>query len=52
MPVSWTELGQIYPTEFTLRTVPPLLAERGDRWADILDAKEDLDAILDAARAS
>ncbi len=52
MPVSWAELGQIYPTEFTLRTVPPLLAARGDRWADILDAKEDLDAILDAARAS
>jgi DNA primase len=48
MPVSWAELAQVYPTEFTLRTVPALLAERGDRWADILDAKEDLEAILGA----
>jgi bifunctional non-homologous end joining protein LigD len=48
MPVSWAELAQVYPTDFTLRTVPALLAERGDRWADILDAKEDLEAILGA----
>jgi bifunctional non-homologous end joining protein LigD len=43
MPVGWDELEQIYPTDFTLRTVPDLL-ESGDPWDGILDAKQDLGA--------
>jgi bifunctional non-homologous end joining protein LigD len=43
MPVRWDELEQIYPTDFTLRTVPDLL-ESGDPWDGILDAKQDLGA--------
>ncbi|HEY8836415.1 MAG TPA: ATP-dependent DNA ligase, partial [Dehalococcoidia bacterium] len=46
MPVSWEELPHIYPTDFTLRTVPDLVAERGDLWLGIHAAKCDLATIL------
>lgn len=46
MPVTWTELEHVYPTDFTVRTVPDLLAERGDPWSSILHAKADLEAAL------
>jgi len=46
MPVGWEELERIYPTDFTLRTVPDRLEARGDPWGDILEAKQDLGAIL------
>ena len=42
MPVGWDELERIYPTDFTLRTVPGILEEQGDPWAGILSAKQDL----------
>jgi bifunctional non-homologous end joining protein LigD len=42
VPVEWDELGDIYPEEFTLKTVPARLAKIGDIWADILDHKSDL----------
>jgi DNA primase len=45
MPVRWEELEQIYPTDFTLRTVPDLL-EKGDSWEGILAAKQDLGALF------
>ncbi|HEU4647736.1 MAG TPA: hypothetical protein VFS33_01655 [Gemmatimonadales bacterium] len=51
MPVSWGELPHVYPTDFTVATVPALLAEHGDRWASVLDAKGDLEAILSASGA-
>lgn len=38
MPVTWQELaGLTDPREFTLHTVPALLASRGDAWAAIDD---------------
>jgi bifunctional non-homologous end joining protein LigD len=46
MPVTWVLLPYVYPTDFTLETVPDLLDERGDAWASILDAKGDLEAVL------
>jgi bifunctional non-homologous end joining protein LigD len=49
MPVSWTELPHVYPTDFTVTSVPDLLAERGDPWADIRHMKGDLEAILTLA---
>ncbi len=52
MPVSWEELPHIYPTDFTMATVPARLAEGGDRWAEIRDAKGDLEAILAASGAT
>ena len=38
-PLSWSELPTAYPTQFTLHTVPDLLAERGDPWADIVPSE-------------
>jgi len=46
MPVTWDELERIYPTDFTIRTVPELVAERGDLWLGIHAAKCDLASIL------
>ncbi len=38
MPVSWEQLRDVAPAEFTVRTVPSLLATDGDAWASIGDA--------------
>ena len=35
MPVAWEELPDVSPADFTLRTVPGLLAEGGNPWADL-----------------
>jgi bifunctional non-homologous end joining protein LigD len=50
MPVEWDELESVYPTDFSLRTVPDLLEERGDPWADILSAKQDLTELLEGVK--
>ena len=42
IPLRWDELGKVYPTDFTMMTVPERLAEAGDLWANILEAKIDL----------
>ncbi|HET6777755.1 MAG TPA: hypothetical protein VFH26_02610 [Gemmatimonadales bacterium] len=47
MPVDWEHLEEIYPTDFTLRTVPDILEEQDDPWADILSSKHDLSALLE-----
>jgi bifunctional non-homologous end joining protein LigD len=46
MPLRWDELDSIYPTDFTILTAPDRIKEIGDPWADILDAKHDLTALL------
>ncbi|MFL5548354.1 MAG: ATP-dependent DNA ligase, partial [Gemmatimonadales bacterium] len=46
MPVTWDQLEKIYPTDFTLHTVPGVLDEDGDPWAKVLSSKQDLDALL------
>ncbi|HZN98581.1 MAG TPA: hypothetical protein VFB61_12690 [Gemmatimonadales bacterium] len=51
MPVQWDELERIYPTDFTLRTVPGILEQQGDPWADILTSKQDLGAMLEQRSA-
>jgi bifunctional non-homologous end joining protein LigD len=51
MPVRWEELEKVYPTDFTLRTAPNLLEKRGDPWAGILSAKQDLGALLEQKTA-
>ncbi|MEX1253932.1 MAG: DNA ligase D [Dehalococcoidia bacterium] len=45
-PLRWDELGRVYPTDLTIRTVPDRLAKTGDLWAHILDAKQDLRGVL------
>ena len=49
-PVTWEELESVYPTDFTLRTVPQRLETVGDPWAGIFEAKQDLAAALDGRR--
>jgi len=46
MPLRWEEIESVYPTDFTLRTVPDRLEREGDAWEGILDAKQDLHAAL------
>ena len=41
-PLRWEELGSVYPTDFTIETVPPRVEQLGDLWADALTAKHDL----------
>ncbi|HZT05976.1 MAG TPA: DNA ligase D [Chloroflexota bacterium] len=48
-PLDWSELGRIYPTDFTIATTPERLRARGDPWEGILDAKVDLGATLAVA---
>jgi bifunctional non-homologous end joining protein LigD len=45
-PLGWDQLGKVYPTDFTILTVPGLLKERGDAWSGILNAKRDLSEAL------
>jgi len=40
-PLDWDELGDVYPDDFTLKTLPARLAEVGDLWQDILKHKSD-----------
>jgi bifunctional non-homologous end joining protein LigD len=49
MPLRWDELGDVYPTDFTILTAPDRVAGTGDLWAGILDAKHDLQALLGGA---
>ncbi len=49
MPLRWDELGEIYPADFTILTAPDRLAQVGDLWAGILDAKHDLQAMIEMA---
>jgi DNA primase len=49
MPVRWEELGDVAPDDFTPRTVPELLAERGDANADIDAVAFKLDGLLEMA---
>ena len=46
VPLRWDELDKVYPTDFTILTTPDRLAEVGDLWANILEAKIDLVNLL------
>jgi bifunctional non-homologous end joining protein LigD len=46
VPLCWDELGEISPTSFDIQSAPRRLAETGDLWAKILDAKRDLKNLL------
>jgi bifunctional non-homologous end joining protein LigD len=46
VPLRWDELKKVYPTDFTILTVPERLAQSGDLWANILEAKADLMKLL------
>jgi bifunctional non-homologous end joining protein LigD len=46
VPIRWDQIDDIYPTDFTMRSVPELLKVQGDLWADILDHKNDLRKLI------
>ena len=46
MPLRWHELEDVYPTDFTILTAPDAVERRGEIWSGILDAKQDLSALL------
>jgi DNA ligase D len=46
MPVPWDRLGDVSPGDFTVRTVPALLAAEGDAWAGIDDSPGDVTAAI------
>lgn len=47
MPLTWDELAEVEsPRQFTVHTVPALLAERGDAMAEIDDVAHSLDPFL------
>ncbi len=39
-PLEWDELATANPSQFTIHTVPDLLASRGDPWAELLSPVE------------
>ena len=47
MPLDWDEVADVEPADFTLATVPALVAERGDRSAGIDAAAGSLEALLE-----
>ncbi len=42
MPLTWEELEAAEPMDFTIRNVPDRLEKNGDRWHDVLEAKQSL----------
>ena len=48
-PLRWDELDTVYPTDFTIDTVPERVEAIGDLWAEVLNAKHDLHRLLEAA---
>jgi len=49
MPVRWGDLGDVAPEDFTVRTVPGLLASRGDAHDAIDESAAALDVLLEMA---
>jgi DNA ligase D len=45
-PLSWDEVTTVVPDDLTIRSVPALVAERGDPWADV-GRLQSLDPLLE-----
>ena len=48
LPIAWDDLDGLSPLDFTLRTVPAIVASRDDPWAGMRDAAVDLAPGLEA----
>jgi DNA ligase D-like protein (predicted polymerase) len=46
MPVTWEELAGVSAADFTIRTVPAIVGDRGDAWARIDDEAGDVAAAI------
>lgn len=52
-PLTWEELAEVEdPSRFNLFTVPELVAERGDAWAEIDDVAHSLEPLLELWEAN
>jgi bifunctional non-homologous end joining protein LigD len=49
VPLAWEELDHVYPTDFTVESVPDRVARIGDLWANLLTSKTDLRSLLKRA---
>jgi bifunctional non-homologous end joining protein LigD len=50
MPLTWEELANAHPLDFRITNAPERLAAIGDRWADALIRKQDLEKALKGGR--
>ncbi|MEC9324660.1 MAG: non-homologous end-joining DNA ligase [Actinomycetota bacterium] len=50
-PLSWADLGDAEPDDYTIRTVPDLVASRPDPWAGIDDDAQSIAPLLDMVAA-
>ena len=46
MPLTWQELRNAQPLDFTMDNVPARLHRKGDIWAGLLASKQDLGQVL------
>ena len=46
MPIGWDELQKIQPGDFTLENALARLAKRGDLWKNALEAKQNIEALI------
>jgi len=49
-PIQWSDLATVAPDELTALTVPSRLAERGDPWAQMYEAPQDISALVEEFR--
>jgi len=46
-PLSWDALAEVVPDELTISTVPERVERGGDPWADLSDAPQSIEVLLD-----
>jgi bifunctional non-homologous end joining protein LigD len=46
MPLTWAELEQAYPGDFTIESVFERLAQRPDTWGNVLNEKQSIETAL------
>ena len=51
MPLSWDELADADPDDYTIKTVPDIVARREDPWAGIDDTAHSLEGLLEMVSA-
>lgn len=52
VPLKWEELGEVYPTDFTVHSVPARLQATGDLWANMHSPGNDLTDVFRQTQAN
>lgn len=50
MPVKWSNLDSILPTDFTISNVPQLVVKKADMWSGVLTEKQNINEIIARAK--